>query len=314
MLGHLGGCRFFGADGAELPAADVLARIAEFRLPVREKYAGEDGWRLADLREDPGDYTMLFVELEPEVLARYGRRLLAGEHWLQRRTKYGDLSDAQLAAALDAVEAGQASPAGPASRPGAQAALRPSSTTCARSTSPCSRTCIDSRYYRTHGEPGAPAGKFSAKRRGYVVSMGQDLARRQDQRLDAHDPRVLRLRALLGRVPRLRRRRPGPHRPRLGHAPPLPHQLAGHRRRGPRQPGRRPPVQGLQRAAHAQRRAGRGRLHGAVPRASTATCTPTTRWGRGTPTTKATPPTTARRSPTPSTPPIWSTSRAGCWA
>jgi hypothetical protein len=36
---------------------------------------------------------------------------------------------------------------------------------------------LDSRYYRTHDDPGrtAPAGKFSAKRRGYVVSMGQDL-------------------------------------------------------------------------------------------------------------------------------------------
>ena len=36
---------------------------------------------------------------------------------------------------------------------------------------------LDSRYYRTHDDPGrpAPTGKFSAKRRGYVVSMGQDL-------------------------------------------------------------------------------------------------------------------------------------------
>ena len=113
ILGHLGGCRFFGAGGAELPAADVRARLTELRLPVREKYAGGEGWRLADLREDPGDYTMLFVELEAQVLARYGRRLLAGERGLQRRTKYGDLSDAQLAAALDAGEAGQATPAGP---------------------------------------------------------------------------------------------------------------------------------------------------------------------------------------------------------
>ena len=36
---------------------------------------------------------------------------------------------------------------------------------------------LDSRYYRTHDDPGRPAppGKYSAKRRGYVVSMGQDL-------------------------------------------------------------------------------------------------------------------------------------------
>ena len=179
ILGHLGGCRFIGADGAELPAADVLARIDELRLPVREKYAGDDGWRLADLREDPGDFTMLFVELEPAVLARYGRRLLGGERWLQRRTKYGDLSDAQLRAALDAVEAGQASPAGPA--PAASAAAPPAALAAfvddvREEYFTVLAHLIDSRYYRTHGAPGAPAGKFSAKRRGYVVSMGQDLA------------------------------------------------------------------------------------------------------------------------------------------
>ena len=171
ILGHLGGCRFFGAGGAALPLADVRARLAELRLPVREKYAGEDGWRLADLREDPGDFTMLFVEIEPAVLARYGRRLLAGERWLQRRTKYGDLSDAQLAAALDAVEAGQAAPAGPAAP-----ALAAFVGDVREEYFTVLAHLIDSRYYRTHGAPGAPAGKFSAKRRGYVVSMGQDLA------------------------------------------------------------------------------------------------------------------------------------------
>ena len=37
---------------------------------------------------------------------------------------------------------------------------------------------LDSRYYRTHDDPGRPAppGKYSDKRRGYMVSMGQDLA------------------------------------------------------------------------------------------------------------------------------------------
>ena len=34
---------------------------------------------------------------------------------------------------------------------------------------------VDSRYYRTHAEPGSPAGKYAAKRGGYIVSMGQDL-------------------------------------------------------------------------------------------------------------------------------------------
>jgi glutamate synthase domain-containing protein 3 len=34
---------------------------------------------------------------------------------------------------------------------------------------------LDSRYYRTHRPPGAPAGKYADKRRGFVVSMGEDL-------------------------------------------------------------------------------------------------------------------------------------------
>src|SRR5207247_6238057 len=34
---------------------------------------------------------------------------------------------------------------------------------------------LDSRYYRTSAPTGAPAGKYAAKRRGFVVSMGEDL-------------------------------------------------------------------------------------------------------------------------------------------
>src|SRR5262249_3070470 len=36
---------------------------------------------------------------------------------------------------------------------------------------------LDSRYYRTHAPAGrmAPAGKYALKRRGFVVSMGEDL-------------------------------------------------------------------------------------------------------------------------------------------
>jgi len=181
---HLGGCRFFALDGAEVPATVVRDGLDDFRLPVREKYSGEDGWRFADLREDPGDYTMLFVELEPAVLARYGRRLLAGGRWLQRRTKYGHLSEAQLAAALDAVEDGEApsataapTAASPAATPPAEAADLAAFVDDVREEYfTVLAHVIDSRYYRTHAESGAPAGKFSAKRRGYVVSMGQDLA------------------------------------------------------------------------------------------------------------------------------------------
>jgi hypothetical protein len=34
---------------------------------------------------------------------------------------------------------------------------------------------LDSRYYRTHGKPGAPSGKYADKRRGFVVSVGEDM-------------------------------------------------------------------------------------------------------------------------------------------
>ncbi len=183
MLGHLGGCRFFAADGAELAAPDVLVRRDEFRLPVRARYAGDDGWRLADLREDPGDFHLFFVDLDPGVAARYGRQLLAGETWLQRRTKYGDLSDADLAAALDALEAGAGGPGPrhPSRFPGSAAAgpgtprLAAFLTDVREEYFTVLGHIVDSRYYRTHAEPGAPEGKYSPKRRGYVVSMGQDL-------------------------------------------------------------------------------------------------------------------------------------------
>src|SRR5206468_2230135 len=55
MLGHLGGCRFFDAAGVEHSLDGVLRRLGEFKIPVREVYASEDGWRRADLRENPGD-------------------------------------------------------------------------------------------------------------------------------------------------------------------------------------------------------------------------------------------------------------------
>jgi glutamate synthase domain-containing protein 3/ferredoxin len=173
MLGHFGGCRFHAADGAELAAPDVVARRDEFRLPVRERYAGGEGWRLADLREDPGDFHLFFVGLDRAVVARYGRRLLTSENWLQRRTKYGDLSEAELAAALDGFEAGPPSAAG---------ACAPVSSRLAAFLADVREEyftvlghVVDSRFYRTHAEPGAPEGKYSPKRRGYVVSMGQDL-------------------------------------------------------------------------------------------------------------------------------------------
>ena len=60
MILHLGGCRFFDAEGGEMALEDVRARLSEFRTPVRDKYAGEDGWRAAALRENPGDFHTFF--------------------------------------------------------------------------------------------------------------------------------------------------------------------------------------------------------------------------------------------------------------
>ena len=270
-----------------------------------------------------------------------GRRRATGgacspsDDWLQRRTKYGDLERRRACGGARRARGGRRRP-GPrhpsrsplgGGRPRVRRASPPSSTDVREEYFTVLGHILDSRYYRTHAEPGAPEGKYSPKRRGYVVSMGEDLGRGQDLGLDAHDPRVLRLRPLLGGLPRRRaarrgrghgagpdRRVAGPPRPRLGHAPPLPDQLAGDRRRGPRQPGRRAPVQGLQRAAHAQRRAGRRRLDLAVP-ARVRLRARRRVDGRGLRrSTRATRSTTARRSPTPSTPPTSSTSRAACSA
>jgi len=169
MLAHFAGCRFVDAAGAALDAGDVLARLDEFVVPVRERYRGAEGWRLADLREDPGDFALFFVDLLPEVLARYGRRLLAGGRWLQRETRYAGVTGEALAAVLTDVEAGggQRDPV-LAARFVADVREEYFSVLA---------HLLDSRYYRTHDDPGrpAPAGKYSAKRRGYVVSMGQDL-------------------------------------------------------------------------------------------------------------------------------------------
>ncbi len=177
MLEHLGGCGLYGADGAELAAAEVADRLDDFRLPVRERYAGPEGWRLADLREDPGDFHLFFVEPRPDVLARYGRTLLAGDRWLQRRTKYGELGDDELAGALAGLEAGDP-PAGAAADGRGDTGARLSAFLADVREEYLSVLghLIDSRYYRTHTEPGAPEGKYAAKRRGYLVSMGEDLA------------------------------------------------------------------------------------------------------------------------------------------
>ncbi|MGH7741367.1 MAG: glutamate synthase-related protein, partial [Candidatus Eiseniibacteriota bacterium] len=187
MLTHLAGCEFFGADGAPLTREQVTARLAEFRLPVRERYSGEDGWRTADLRENPGDFYTFFVSLESEVMRRYGRQLLESPHWLQRETKYSDLSPDALRAALESAlppSAMSASPPGAAldSDPARARRLSEFVDDVREEYFTALAHLLDSRFYRTHQPAAAegaesrpvPAGKYAAKRRGFLVSMGED--------------------------------------------------------------------------------------------------------------------------------------------
>ncbi len=180
MLGHLGGCRFFDAAGVEHSREGVVHRLGEFKVPVRDRYAGEDGWRAADLRENPGDFHVFFVELKDDVLRRYGRTLVQGAHWLQRRTKYGDIPDPVLMRALESIEAafGEASSQAMSLSAGASLAERLTDfvTDVREEYFTALAHLLDSRYYRTHAPAGgAPAGKYAAKRRGFVVSIGEDI-------------------------------------------------------------------------------------------------------------------------------------------
>jgi glutamate synthase domain-containing protein 3/ferredoxin len=176
MIGHLQGCRFFDASGIEHSMDGVLRTLPEFKVPIRARYAADDGWRAADLRENPGDFHLFFVELRRDVLMRYGRVLLQSSHWLQRRTKYEDLKDEVLLPALESVKAWMESGATYAALLPGGAAL---ASRLARFVADVKEEyfsalahLLDSRYYRTHGEP---AAKYAAKRRGFVVSMGEDL-------------------------------------------------------------------------------------------------------------------------------------------
>ena len=170
MLDHLADCRFYDAEGGELALADVQERIDEFRVPVRPRYAGEGEWRASGLREDPGDYYYFFVDLKPDVIPRYGRRLVASEHWLQRRTKYGDLSDESLIEALDGAVDPLTFGGNPALRERVEAFV----TDVREEYFTALTHVLDTRFYRV--EPGlTPAGKYAEKRRGYVVSIGEDL-------------------------------------------------------------------------------------------------------------------------------------------
>jgi glutamate synthase domain-containing protein 2/glutamate synthase domain-containing protein 3 len=166
MLEHFGGCRFFDASGLPLARAELSARLDDCRVPVREKYAGEDGWQLAGLRENVGDFHFFFVDLDHEVLGAYARRLVASPRWLQRRTLFGDRSDRDLGQAAARAEAGEP-PAAAWEEEFRRAAREEYFSVLAH--------LLDTRYYRTHAPPGAPPGKYAARRRGHVVSIGEDL-------------------------------------------------------------------------------------------------------------------------------------------
>src|SRR6185436_6646276 len=176
MVAHLQGCRFFDAAGVEHSMDGVKSRLHEFKLPVREKYASDEGWRRADLRENPGDFHLFFVELKPEVLRRYGKTLLASSQWLQRQTKYGDLSVDVLQRALEsmdeAVERGAAEAASLAGGASLSRRLADFLADVKEEYFSALAHLLDSRYYRPHGDD---RRKYAAKRRGYVVSMGEDL-------------------------------------------------------------------------------------------------------------------------------------------
>ena len=331
MLAHFAGCRFVDADGAELPAADVLERLDEFAVPVRERYRGADGWRLRRPARGPR-------RLHPAVRRRAPRgagplrpppagqrALAAARDQVRRRDRRGARGGARGArgGGLDGAprrRSGGPAPARAAAerrrrvrRPRLPRASWP---TCARSTSACSRHLLDSRYYRTHDDPRTPGA-------GRQV-LGQ----------------AARLRGLDGR------RTWAPSRSRAGPTPSpststssasgsaIPGRRRGGvagdagatavRRRCTRTSGactiatrptrrRSTPRAAATRPARTRSRpttccscTTASRSGSIRPRrscASSATCTPTSRWGRAPRSTKATRSTTARRSPTPSTPP-----------
>jgi glutamate synthase domain-containing protein 2 len=175
MLDHLAGCRLFDAELDDLTLDEVKRRLDEFRLPVRPECAGEEGWRKAGLREAPGDYYMFFVEPRPGVLRRYGAKLIASAHWLQRSTKYPDLSDEVLLRALDHGPSAAAEGETIEVKKASFQRLMGFVTDVREEYFSALAHVLDTRYYRTHAERGAAAGKYADKRRGYLVSMGEDL-------------------------------------------------------------------------------------------------------------------------------------------
>ena len=156
MLGHLGGCRFFAADGGELPPAAVLEHLDGFRLPVRDAYAGEDGLAARRPARGPGRL--------PPLLRRHPApgpgALRAPPHRqpaLAAAARPSTPTCADGARALGGgAEADRPSePAPPPSAPSTPRAARRFLQDVREEYFTVLAHLLDSRYYRTHGEPAA---------------------------------------------------------------------------------------------------------------------------------------------------------------
>jgi glutamate synthase domain-containing protein 2 len=167
MTEHLHGLRVFDAQGQAMALDEVRLRLPEFRVPVREEFADEQGWQRAGLRENVGDVTMLFTELRSDVLWRYARRLIASPAWLQRSVKYPSYGDDELLGAVERAVRRDEPFDDEDEAPLLRAFLRDVKEEYYMTLA----HIIDTRYYRTGGS----GPKFAAKRSGYVVSMGEDL-------------------------------------------------------------------------------------------------------------------------------------------
>ena len=167
IFDHCDGLRFFDAQGREIPLEEVRLRVREFQIPVAEAFRSEDGWRQAGLRENPGDMTLLFTELRGDALWRYGRQLLASPDWLQRRAKYGHLGDDVLVEGIErAVRRDE-----PFEDAAEQAHILDFLRDVKEEYYTVLAHVVDTRYYRTGLTP-----RYAAKRSGFIVSMGQDMA------------------------------------------------------------------------------------------------------------------------------------------
>jgi len=105
MLDHLGGCQFFDAHGAELTLGQVRERLPEFRLPVRERYAGEDGCAVRACARIRATSPWCSSSCAPRRCRATRRCCSTARHWLQRTTKYVDLASGVLLAAASGPEA-----------------------------------------------------------------------------------------------------------------------------------------------------------------------------------------------------------------